>query len=751
MSKQETGRRQLPPEFGEKSPNTSGLIAYAMTDVANKTETVSKRAAVGDLDPMAARQLLSDSEDSVIILDLEGRVQGCNSAALSAFEHDCGGLCGYWPSSWPEANQSLVAHAISAAQQGHSSRFSAARTSKDCETRWWDVLISPNRDANARPMGLIAVARDISHLKSVERALRESQRNFTALANNMAQLAWLADRDGKVYWYNERWINYTGLSQQEMLAKGWEGVYHPEHVERVKRTLADCIKSGEPWEDIFPILGRDGTYRWFLSRAMPVHDPEGKIIIWSGTNTDVSDQREASLRLRQLARLIELSHEAIMVWTPDEGVMLWNNGCEELYGYTREEAVGKKVSALLKPTGSDHHELLGTGVWSGEVRRTAKDASVVWVESRSEVLNFGGRKLVLETHRDITERRAAEDARSQLIGELNHRVKNTLAIVQSIVSTMGRRETNVRNFVEQFRGRLQSIASAHDVLTDAHWAGAEMRDIVQSQLHAAAEAQTARVHFGGDSVRLPPQLAVHFALILHELICNSVNFGALNVPSGKVSITWSLEADAHLSVVWREIGGPPVIEPAAKGFGVTLIERAGRLPNLQSTLSFEPAGVVCKLRFQLPETAYGPCHFFDLALGRRRDAQPETGCTSSIKMAQPRKSILIIEDEPLIAMEVEEILRDAGFATLGPAASLQEAMDAVQKLRFDVALVDGNLMGETVGALIDALESRKIPYIVVTGFARDHFPNLPPRASLVAKPLSPRILLEAVNRELTRP
>ncbi len=120
-------------------------------------------------------------------------------------------------------------------------------------------------------------------------------------------------------------------------------------------------------------------------------------------------------------------------------------------------------------------------------------------------------------------------------------------------------------------------------------------------------------------------------------------------------------------------------------------------------------------------------------------------------MAQPRKSILIIEDEPLIAMEVEEILRDAGFATLGPAASLQEAMDAVQKLRFDVALVDGNLMGETVGALIDALESRKIPYIVVTGFARDHFPNLPPRASLVAKPLSPRILLEAVNRELTRP
>ena len=132
--------------------------------------------------------------------------------------------------------------------------------------------------------------------RSAEDRVRKSETEFRTLADNIPQLAWMTDPDGEIYWYNERWYEFTGSTPEQSLGSGWRAFHHPDHAERVVTRFRAAIKAGEPWEDTFPLRGSDGTYRWFLSRATPIRDETGWIVRWFGTNTDITDQRETELR-----------------------------------------------------------------------------------------------------------------------------------------------------------------------------------------------------------------------------------------------------------------------------------------------------------------------------------------------------------------------------------------------------------------------------------------------------------------------
>lgn len=140
----------------------------------------------------------------------------------------------------------------------------------------------------------------------MERAVQESEEGFRTLANSIPQLAWMADPTGAIYWYNDRWFEYTGSTLDEMRGWGWRAVHHPDHVEGVVERIRHAFETGESWEDTFPLRGRDGEYRWFLSRALPVRDADGRILRWFGTSTDVTRQREAEERSQLMTQ--EVSH-----------------------------------------------------------------------------------------------------------------------------------------------------------------------------------------------------------------------------------------------------------------------------------------------------------------------------------------------------------------------------------------------------------------------------------------------------------
>ncbi|MEB3357268.1 MAG: PAS domain-containing protein [Synechococcales bacterium] len=158
---------------------------------------------------------------------------------------------------------------------------------------------------------------DLSDRKQTERQLQENVARFQTLADNMSQFAWMANEVGWIFWYNQRWFDYTGTTLEEMQGWGWQKVHHPDHVERVVEKINQCFARGEIWEDTFPLRRHDGEYRWFLSRAVPIRDDQGRVLRWFGTNTDITELREAETALRESEERYRCLSDSIpqLVWT----------------------------------------------------------------------------------------------------------------------------------------------------------------------------------------------------------------------------------------------------------------------------------------------------------------------------------------------------------------------------------------------------------------------------------------------------
>ncbi len=209
------------------------------------------------------------------------------------------------PADRQDEEDAIIAHV----RQGQRMEtFETVRLRKDGSHVHVAVTVSPVRDCAGRVVGASKIARDISAQKATLQRLEQSEQRFRLLADNMSQLAWIADSEGSIFWYNKRWFDYTGTVLEDMQGWGWLGVHHPDHVEGVVAKIRASFESGSDWEDTFPLRAADGSWRWFLSRAKPIRDEEGKILFWFGTNTDVTDMRDAEQRIELL--LQEVNHRS---------------------------------------------------------------------------------------------------------------------------------------------------------------------------------------------------------------------------------------------------------------------------------------------------------------------------------------------------------------------------------------------------------------------------------------------------------
>jgi PAS domain S-box-containing protein len=288
-----------------------------LAHVHSKTMSIS-RASVRNGTPKAAgfsdAQLLGaivdTSEDGIVVESAAGQILSWNGAAEQLFGYSADEAIGCHisiigpPERAPEQEQ--IMGRLLAGERIR--RFATVRRHKDGELLTVELSFTPIKDPKGRVIGAVKVARDLRERLDAMAALREEEERFRVLADNMSQLAWMADSRGRVFWYNKRWLEYTGSTLEQMKGWGWTQVYHPDHVARVTASLQRSWDTGEPWEDEFPLRGHDGQFRWFLSRALPIRSADGRIVRWFGTNTDITAQRQLAEELRTLSDELALAN-----------------------------------------------------------------------------------------------------------------------------------------------------------------------------------------------------------------------------------------------------------------------------------------------------------------------------------------------------------------------------------------------------------------------------------------------------------
>ena len=340
-------------------------------------------------------------------------------------------------------------------------------------------------------------------------------------------------------------------------------------------------------------------------------DASGKLTGAVNMLVDITERKRAEALAERLAAIVESSDDAIVSKDLDGIIKSWNLGAERLFGYAAKEIIGKSIMTLVPPGRHDEERDIldrirrDEHIQHYETVRQRKDGSQVWVSLTISPLRNANGVVVgaSKIARDMTERRRADAHRKILIGELNHRVKNTLAVVQSIASqTLGHAST-MEEARAAFGARLINLANAHDVLTRESWAGASLREIVGDAVKPYS-GDGSRFEVDGPNVQLSPSAALAISMALHELSTNAAKYGALSAEKGHVRVLWSIdveEENRRLILRWEESGGPEVIPPKQKGFGSRLIERAlaSELGG-EVRVQYEPAGLVCTINAPMP-------------------------------------------------------------------------------------------------------------------------------------------------------
>jgi len=351
---------------------------------------------------------------------------------------------------------------------------------------------------------------------------------------------------------------------------------------------------------------------------------------------------------------------------------------------------------------------------------------------------------------DISERRADDELRATMVAELDHRVKNVLASVQSMALQSARKTTSLDAFLKTFAGRLEAMASAHTLLTATRWRGAEIVNIAAAELGGLAPGQA---FWQGPEIVLNPRATNALTLALHELASNAVKYGALSVETGRVDVTWRPMADGGFELVWQERGGPPVIVPQKRGFGCTLLERVtGRELGGSAVLEFRPAGVRALLRADASALAAAPAPAGPVAEAEQPANEPVQASTGGGPGAGDDirgVKVLVVEDAVLLAIELESGLTEAGAEVVGVAATLEEAQ-AMLALEFDVAVLDANLNGESVTPVAAALAGRGRPFIFATGYRDAEITTEAFDAPVVRKPYNVHQIAAALLQAMGR-
>ncbi|HJU31062.1 MAG TPA: PAS domain S-box protein [Hyphomicrobiaceae bacterium] len=358
---------------------------------------------------------------------------------------------------------------------------------------------------------------------------------------------------------------------------------HPDDRDRVADGLQHVLDSGSDFYEVeFRIIRPDGEVRWIFRRGRIVRDRRGKPIRYSGVDMDITERKAAEAALTESERryrtLVDNASDIVVTTDLDMRVTSINPAVERVLGYAPEEVIGTLLSQYVPAEElAKHQEMLArkfegieTTRYETDLRRKDGHRSAVEVNSKLVLDALGQPVGVHSIARDITERRNAEARQMLLLRELQHRTKNILAVVQSIVLNTLTHGHDLASAREAIVGRLQAIARAQEFVASGKSGGAPLRELIEGQLATF----TGRARVEGPPIFAGAPFAQMFALVIHELATNASKYGSLSQPGGRIDIAWAIKPGATeplLAFSWMERDGPPVAPPKNKGFGSRLI------------------------------------------------------------------------------------------------------------------------------------------------------------------------------------
>jgi PAS domain S-box-containing protein len=338
---------------------------------------------------------------------------------------------------------------------------------------------------------------------------------------------------------------------------------------------------------------------------------------------------------------------------------------------------------------------------------------------------------------DNTERKEADERQVLLAREVDHRARNALAVIQSIIRLT--RAKSVDEYVQAIEGRIKALARAHTLLSDSRWRGADLGSLVGEEL--APYRAGDKVQCGGPDISLQPATAQGLALALHELATNAAKHGALSSSSGKVSLEWGLDSDA-LILRWIENGGPAVAVPSSRSFGLKVIV-ASIEQQLGGKAAFEWNAGGLRCVFAIPRTELAKSRVFNPSL----ITNGGNGAVVDLKR-KDKPRVLLVEDEALVAMMIQDTLAEFGFQVIGPLSTASEALVAARESHFDAAVLDINLGDGLVYTVAEILGVRGVPFVFVTGYDVDsidpRFSDIPTLQKPIERDVLQKIFMSSI-------
>jgi two-component sensor histidine kinase len=345
---------------------------------------------------------------------------------------------------------------------------------------------------------------------------------------------------------------------------------------------------------------------------------------------------------------------------------------------------------------------------------------------------------------DITERKESEFRQVLLAREVDHRAKNALAIVQSIVRLT--RAESMPAYVAAVEGRITALSRAHTVLSHSRWQGADLKGLVEEELAPYRSDGGDRIATNGPPVLLQPTSAQTLTLALHELATNAAKYGALSSMSGCVKVSWDLKPST-LVLHWEEAGGPRTRKPVKAGFGTRII-----VASIESQLGGEAnfnwhdGGLHCAFSIPRGEKIEQPL------AARQERADDKTHMPAGRKFIVAGKRVMIVEDEALVAMVESDALAELGYKVVGPFSRPAEALAAVKIGDIAAAILDINLDGTPVYPVADELAARGIPFIFVTGYGTEsidaRFADIPVLQKPIERDTLQRIFINGATAQV---